>query len=149
MTYWGTCSAQLEADFDHINWLNDAGGHHSTGATIEEWLDGGPYCGLISVCHHDQLAVMLSLTSETAKVNKVVRTIVSQSCRAPIACGSRIIQGGRSRRDGCFCRVKCPQTPENIIRVSLHMLMRSVQVMQHRLSFTREADLSQPRYLLA
>jgi len=78
MTYWGTCSAQLEADFDHINWLNDAGGHHSTGATIEEWLDGGPYCGLISVCHHDQL----SLTSETAKVVKNVNTIVSQSCRA-------------------------------------------------------------------
>ena len=41
-TYRRALSAQLEADFDHVNRLDDTGCQHSTGTTIDERLDGGP-----------------------------------------------------------------------------------------------------------
>mmetsp|Transcript_6032 Transcript_6032/g.10891 ORF Transcript_6032/g.10891 Transcript_6032/m.10891 type:complete len:311 (+) Transcript_6032:98-1030(+) len=38
----GSLGAQLEAHFDHIDGLNDAGGHHARHAAIEKWLGGLP-----------------------------------------------------------------------------------------------------------
>lgn len=52
----GARCAQLDANFDHINGLDDAGGQHSTEPAIKEWLDAFPDCVSAwnrNLSHHD------------------------------------------------------------------------------------------------
>ncbi len=54
--YRGALCAQLDADFDHVDWLNDAGGEHATESTIEKGLDALPDrvgAWEWNVCHHE------------------------------------------------------------------------------------------------
>jgi len=37
-TYWTSLCSNLYPDLDHVNWLDDASGSHTTEATIEERL---------------------------------------------------------------------------------------------------------------
>ena len=37
-TYWASLCSNLYPDLDHVNWLDDASGSHTTEATIEERL---------------------------------------------------------------------------------------------------------------